>query len=83
MYATPDDFSKWQAKAEKMTVEALAWSARDAHKAAIAVEEHDPILAGRYTDEAMTYETELRYRHASERVAWHAKEVRDGLPASK
>lgn len=82
-YATPEDFARWEEHAETMNASALIYSAKDARAAAAALDSHDPVAAGRYTDEAMTYERELRRRreyrppeHPINRVPVNGREPR-------
>lgn len=55
-------------RARRMTVEALRWSANDAHEAALAAEDIERAgyrvqkTGGYYRDEAAVYRTELRRR---------------------
>ena len=60
--ATAADFTRWALNASKMTSAQLQWSAADAREAAEAVESYAPTQAGKYLDEAMTYEQELKTR---------------------
>lgn len=61
-HATAVDFTSWEERAQAMSIPALAYSARDAYEAARAADGHDPVAAGRYRDEAATYDRELRRR---------------------
>lgn len=63
-YATAEDFKRWEEKAHGMTTSALEWSMNDAWDASRAMEDHNPVLAGRYGDEAMTYQRVLLARKA-------------------
>ena len=60
--ATAADFARWTERATAMTIAELLWSARDAREAAAAVDAHDEVAAGRYRDEALTYEQEIAAR---------------------
>ena len=64
-YATAEDFATWEAKAKSMTDAELLWSARDARAAAEAMRGWNPIVEGRYDDEAHTYGDEIRRRRAN------------------
>ena len=61
-HTTSEDFEKWEEKAEKMSDAELLYSIKDAHAAAKALDKSDPISAGRYSDEAGTYNKELLKR---------------------
>ncbi len=60
--ATAEDFTRWNERALTMTTDALRWSITDALAASQAVDGHDPIRAGYYRDEALTYQSELNGR---------------------
>lgn len=61
-HATVADFVRWAEVAEDLDDAELLHAVRDAFEAAAAMEDHAPVAAGRYRDEAMTYEQELGRR---------------------
>ena len=61
-HATAADFANWESKAKSMTIKELLWSIRDASECARNFDSFDPVAAGRYADEASTYEQELNRR---------------------
>ena len=61
-HATAADFANWEFKAKSMTIKELLWSIRDASECARNFDSFDPVAAGRYADEASTYEQELNRR---------------------
>jgi len=63
-YATADDFNRWTERAKTMTDAELDYGMRDAAKTATLLDKHDPVLAGRYMDEAATYAQEIMNRRA-------------------
>lgn len=61
-HATADDFAKWQEHARGLDEASLRYIVRDCRQAERAIEGHNPVKAGYYADEAMTYADELRRR---------------------
>lgn len=70
-YATPADFTAWEAKAKTMTFRELVYTVRDCQEAEQAMRGWNPIKEGYYSDQACTYGMELtrRRRHAQEIAA--------------
>jgi hypothetical protein len=64
-YATPEDFTAWEARAKTMTVAALLYTVRDCQQAEAAMRGWNPIKEGYYSDQASTYGMELTRRRRS------------------
>lgn len=61
-YATPADFTAWEAKAKSMTVAELLYTVKDCQQAEAAMRGWNPVKEGFYSDQASTYGMELTRR---------------------
>lgn len=61
-YATPEDFRRWEIAAKRASFNELCIMMQSAFAASRNFDTSDPILAGRYADEGMTYGDELNRR---------------------
>tara|TARA_Y100000589_G_scaffold285229_1_gene284608 strand:- start:272 stop:514 length:243 start_codon:yes stop_codon:yes gene_type:complete len=75
-YATPADFTAWEAKAKTMTFRELVYTVRDCQEAEKAMRGWNPVKEGFYSDQASTFGMELtrRQRHAQEIAAAQKKQ---------
>ena len=62
-YATPQDFTAWEARAKTMTVAELLYTVKDCQQAEAAMRGWNPIKEGFYSDQASTYGMELTLRN--------------------
>jgi len=58
-HATVEDFQRWEALAQGMSVAALRYAAADCRKVEACWRGYDPMVEGFYSDQAATFGTEL------------------------
>ena len=61
-YATPEDFSKWEAHAKTLDLYALRYTIEDCQQAARNMQGFNPVREGFYADQASTYGMEYSRR---------------------
>ena len=61
-HATVEDFQRWEAQAQGMTVAQLYYAAADCRKVEECWRGYDSVVEGFYSDQAATYGTELYRR---------------------
>lgn len=61
-HATAEDFTRWEAKAKKMTIGQLIYAIKDCREAAEAMKYHNPVKSSKYMDECFTYADERTRR---------------------
>lgn len=69
----PYDFKAGRAKYKAYNVDSLRFALNDAHEAAIAMKDHDPIAEAWYIDDGFTIADQLRQRLSPKKVAKRVK----------
>ena len=64
-HATAADFAEWRSHAQGCDNAALRFIIADCRSAELAMQGHDPVKEGFYSDQAATYADELRDRRAA------------------
>jgi hypothetical protein len=64
-HATAADFTRWEALAQSMSVDALRYAAADCRKVEAIWRGVDAVVEGFYSDQAATFGTELYRRRTS------------------